>query len=58
MKNEITNTEINAIRYPNHTLPEQPKVHIGKNGHILLFVADCGRSTAVGLSSSSGLSFP
>ena len=58
MKNEITYAKINGINYPNLTLPEQPKVHIGKNGHILLFVADCGRSNEVGLSSSSGLSFP
>ena len=36
MKNEITYTEINGINYPNLTLPEQPKVNIGKYGHMRL----------------------
>lgn len=36
MKNEITYTEINGINYPNLCLPEQPKVNIGKYGHMRL----------------------
>ena len=36
MKNEITYTEINGINYPNLALPEQPKVNIGKYGHMRL----------------------
>ena len=36
MKNEITYTEINGINYPNLTLPEQPKVNIGKYGQMRL----------------------
>lgn len=36
MKNEITYTKINGINYPNLALPPQPKVNIGKYGHIRL----------------------
>ena len=36
MKNEITYTEINGINYPNLALLEQPKVNIGKYGHMRL----------------------
>ena len=36
MKNEITYTEINGINYPNLALPKQPKVNIGKYGHMRL----------------------
>lgn len=36
MKNEFTYTEINGINYPNLALPEQPKVNIGKYGHMRL----------------------
>lgn len=36
MKSEITYTEINGINYPNLTLPEQPKVNIGKYGQMRL----------------------
>lgn len=37
MKNEITYTEINGIKYPNLALPEQPKVNIGKYGQMWLY---------------------
>lgn len=36
MKKEITYTEINGINYPNLTFPAQPKVNIGKYGHMRL----------------------
>ena len=36
MKNEITYTETNGINYPNLALPDQPKVNIGKYGHMRL----------------------
>ncbi len=36
MKDEITYTEINGIKYPNLSLPEQPKVSIGKYGQARL----------------------
>ncbi len=36
MENEITYTEINGVNYPNLALPEQPKVNIGKYGHMRL----------------------
>lgn len=36
MKNEIGYTKINGINYPNLALSEQPKINIGKYGHMRL----------------------
>ena len=36
MKTKLTYTNINGINYPNHQLPEQKTVTIGKYGHLRL----------------------